>query len=129
MTPEINAVLKKAAEKLRVANILIAASAWDDAASRAYYAAFHAISALHLSRGNAFSSHAQSIGRFNKDFVREGIFPAEFTAIITRLFEDRQSGDYDLAGVITEEEARRDASEARHILDAIDSYLRSRANG
>jgi len=31
----------------------------DDAASRAYYAAFHAMSALHLADGNAFSIHAQ----------------------------------------------------------------------
>jgi len=50
--------------------------------------------------------------------------PAEFTAILTRLFEDSRSGDYDLAVVLTEEEARRDASEARHILEAIDSCLR-----
>jgi uncharacterized protein (UPF0332 family) len=129
VTPEINAVLEKAAEKLRVAEILVAARAWDDAASRAYYAAFHAISALHLSRGNSFSSHAQSIGRFNKEFVRQGVFPSEFTATLTRLFEDRQSGDYDQAGVITEEEARRDAGDARRILDAIVSYLRSQSNG
>ncbi|WPL19392.1 HEPN domain protein [Thiorhodovibrio winogradskyi] len=128
MTPQIDAVLQKAAEKMRVADILVAASAWGDAASRAYYAAFHAISALHLSRGNSFSSHAQSIGQFNKDFVRTGVFPSEFTATLTRLFEDRQSGDYDLAGVITEEEAKRDVGDARRILEAIDRYLGSQSN-
>lgn len=125
MRAEIDAVLQKAAEKLRVAEILVAAGAWEDAASRAYYAAFHAISALHLSRGNAFSSHAQVIGRFNKDFVRAGVFPSTFTATLTRLFEDRQSGDYDLVGVITEEEARNDVNEARRILQEINVYLRS----
>jgi uncharacterized protein (UPF0332 family) len=116
-------LLAKAGEKLRVAELLLGVNAWDDAASRAYYAAFHAVSALHLERGNAFSSHAQAIGRFNKDFVRSEIFPREFTAILTRLFEDRQSGDYDVAGAISEEEARRDVSDARTIVGAVTAYL------
>jgi len=122
---QIDAVLHKAAEKLRVAEMLAANGAWDDAASRAYYAAFHAISALHLSQGNTFSSHAQSIGRFNKDFVRTGIFPIEFTAILTRLFEDRQSGDYDLSGLVSAEEANRNVKDARRMLEAIERYIQS----
>ena len=125
MTVQIDAVLLKAAEKLRVAEMLLANGAWDDAVSRAYYAVFHAISALHLSQGNAFSSHAQSIGRFNKDFVRTGVFSSEFTAILTRLFEDRQSGDYDLAGLVTAEEAKQDVDDARRMLAAIEAYLKS----
>lgn len=51
MTPQIDAVLAKAGEKLSVPEMLLANGAWDDAVSRAYYAAFHAISALHLSKG------------------------------------------------------------------------------
>ncbi|MBK1621010.1 DNA-binding protein [Lamprobacter modestohalophilus] len=125
MTPHIESVLRKAVEKLRVAEMLVANGAWDDAVSRAYYAAFHAISALHLSQGQTFSSHAQSIGRFNKDFVRSGMFSKEFTAILTRLFEDRQSGDYDVSGLVTAEDAQRDVDDARRLLEAIDAYLRT----
>jgi len=125
MTPQIEAVLRKAAEKLRVAEMLVANGAWDDAVSRAYYAAFHAVSALHLSQDQTFSSHAQSIGRFNKDFVRTGIFPKEFTAILTRLFEDRQSGDYDVSGLVTAEDAQRDVEDARRLLEVIGDYLRT----
>ncbi|MBK1707424.1 MULTISPECIES: HEPN domain-containing protein [Halochromatium] len=125
MTPHIESVLRKAVEKLRVAEMLVANGAWDDAVSRAYYAAFHAISALHLSQGQTFSSHAQSIGRFNKDFVRTGMFSKEFTAILTRLFEDRQSGDYDVSGLVTAEDAQRDVDDARRLLEAIDAYLRT----
>ncbi|MEA3640876.1 MAG: HEPN domain-containing protein [Lamprobacter sp.] len=123
MTRQIDAVLAKAAEKLRVAEMLLENGAWDDAVSRAYYAAFHAISALHLSNGQAFSSHAHSIGRFNKDFVKTEIFPKEFTAILTRLFEDRQSGDYDLSGLVTAEDASRDIDDAKRLLKAIIDYL------
>lgn len=105
--------------------MLVANGAWDDAGSRAYYAAFHAISALHPSQGQTFSSHAQSIGRFNKDFVRTGMFSKEFTAILTRLFEDRQSGGYDVSGLVTAEDAQRDVDDARRLLKAIDAYLRT----
>ena len=125
MTPQIEAVLRKAAEKLRVAEMLVANGAWDDAVSRAYYAAFHAVSALHLSQDQTFSSHAQSIGRFNKDVVRTGIFPKECTAILTRLFEDRQSGDYDVSGLVTAEDAQRDEEDAGRLLEVIGDYLRT----
>ena len=67
MTPECDALLSAAEAKLRAADLLLTEELPDDAASRAYYAAFHAVSALHLAQGNAFSSHAQVIGRFNKE--------------------------------------------------------------
>lgn len=46
MTPEGDALLAAAAAKLRAADLLLAEGLPDDAASRAYYAAFHAVSAL-----------------------------------------------------------------------------------
>lgn len=86
MTPECDTLLAAADAKLRAADLLLTEGLPDDAASRAYYAAFHAVSALHLADGNAFSSHAQLIGRFNKDFVRTGRMPTAFAKILTRLF-------------------------------------------
>lgn len=59
MTPECEALLAAADAKLRAADLLLTEGLPDDAASRAYYAAFHAVSALHLADGNAFSCHAQ----------------------------------------------------------------------
>lgn len=123
MKEEINAVLVQADEKLRAARLLLDGQAWGDASSRAYYAAFHAVSALLLSRGETYSSHAQVIGRFNKEFVRAEIFPKEFTAIVTRLFEDRQTGDYDFTVGVTEREAREDVADARRLVEAIRRFL------
>lgn len=116
-------MLARAADKLAVAQLLLDNSAWEDAASRAYYAAFHAVSALLFSRGKSYSSHAQLIGAFNRDFVKTQVFNRDFTAILTRLFEDRQSGDYDVFAAITEQEARRDVDAARRIVDSIQRYL------
>jgi uncharacterized protein (UPF0332 family) len=93
---EIRLTLEAAERKLRAAELLLEAGELGDAASRTYYAVFHAISAVHLSQGETYSSHAQAIGRFNEKYVKTGIFPATFTKIVTRLFEDRQTGDYSI---------------------------------
>jgi hypothetical protein len=128
LTAVIRSILEKAAAKLKAAQVLLGEAAWDDAVSRAYYAAFHAVSALHLSRDNTFSSHAQLIGRFNKDFVKTGLFPQDFTRTLARLFEDRQTGDYDVTGTMAEEEARKDVEDAKEIVTAVTAYLGSAKN-
>ena len=76
-----------------------------------------------LSRGETYSTHAQVLGRFNKEFVHPGIFPKEFTTVLTRLYEDRQSGDYDFVAGVSESEARQDVMDAHRIVDAIHRFL------
>lgn len=125
MKDELKAMLAQAQEKLRAAGLLLDGGAWGDASSRAYYGAFHAVSAVLLSRGETYSSHAQVLGRFNKEFVHPGIFPKEFTTVLTRLYEDRQSGDYDFVAGVSESEARQDVIDAHRIVDAIHRFLSS----
>jgi uncharacterized protein (UPF0332 family) len=123
VTPECDALLAAADAKPRAADLLLTEGLPDDAASRAYYAAFHAVSALHLADGNAFSSHAQLIGRFNKDFVRTGRMPTAFAKVLTRLFQDRQLGDYGAPASVSPEQARQDIDDARQLIAAIRDAL------
>jgi uncharacterized protein (UPF0332 family) len=123
LTPELDRLLAHARAKLEAGRILLAGRAPGDAASRAYYAAFHAVSAALLARGQAYSTHAQVLGAFNRDLVHTGSFPREFTAILTRLFEDRQTGDYDPDATLDLAEAERDVRDAERIVEAIASYL------
>ncbi len=123
MTPECDILLAAADVKLRAADLLLTEGLPDDAASRAYYAAFHAVSALHLADGNAFSSHAQLIGRFNKDFVRTERMPAVFAKILTRLFQDRQLDDYGAPASISPGQAQQDIDDARQLIAAIRDAL------
>jgi len=123
MKIELCQILEKAESKLKTARIDFDNGQYDDAISRAYYAVFHAISAALLSRQLVFSSHSQVVGAFNKEFVKAGIVPKEFTAIIQRLFADRQTGDYDIIDVIDKETAAEGIRNAVTILSAIRSYL------
>jgi uncharacterized protein (UPF0332 family) len=119
----VEELLAHARSKLDAARVLLAAQAFGDAASRAYYGAFHAVSAALLARGHTYSSHAQVLGAFNCIFVHTGEFPREFTTILARLFEDRQTGDYDPTASLEAAEATRDVAEAQRIVDAVAQHL------
>ncbi len=116
-------LLAHARAKLEAARVLLEARASGDAASRAYYGAFHAVSAALLARGQAYSSHAQVLGAFNRHFVHTGEFPREFTTILARLFEDRQTGDYDPTASLDVAEAERDVQDAQRIVEAVAEHL------
>ena len=55
--------------------------------------------------------------------MHTGLLPKEFTALLTRLFENRQSGDYDILPGVTETEARQDIADAQRIVEAIRRFL------
>lgn len=121
----IKNMIKKAESKLNTAIIDFNNEFYDDAVSRAYYAVFHAISAVLFTKGFSYSSHSQVIGGFNKEFVKNGIFESQITKKIQTLFEDRQSGDYDFSLVIDKEDANKNIEYAKEILDSVKKYLKN----
>ena len=76
-----------------------------------------------LTHGRAYSSHAQVLGAFNRDFVHAGTFPREFTATLARPFEDRQTGDYDPTATLDMDEAASDVEDAGRIVEAVAAHL------
>lgn len=68
-------MLETAAQKLRAAQRAFDDNDAADCASRAYYAAYHAISAVLAHAGLVFSTHGQTLGAFNREFVHTGEFP------------------------------------------------------
>lgn len=116
-------MIAKAYDKLETAKIDLDHNKYDDSASRSYYAVFHAISAALESKDLSFSSHSQAIGAFNKEFVKQGIFPKSFTRNIQDLFDYRQSGDYDIRSDVDEIKATRCINLANEIVGTIQSYL------
>ncbi len=120
---EVRSLLTKSRHKLEAAKDLYKDNWFDDAVSRAYYAVFHAMNAVLISRGLSFSSHAQTIGVFNREFVKSGVFPKEYSQIIQDLFEDRQAGDYDVDTIIDEQAARESIDKAEIVISGIEQYL------
>ena len=120
---DIRSMLAKAHDKLETAKLMYENGKYDDTVSRCYYAVFHTLNAALKSKDLSFSSHAQTIGVFNREFVKKGVFPKEFSEIIQSLFEDRQLGDYDYESWIDEQTARESIENAELIITEIERYL------
>lgn len=67
---------------------------YDAAASRACYAAFHAVSALFLPEGRTFRRHTALEAAVHRDLVAAGRWPRELGADFSRLQRLRTTGDY-----------------------------------
>lgn len=125
LNQQTRAMFAKAESKLKTARIDFNGGQYDDVVSRAYYAVYHAISALLFSKGLVFSSHSQTIGAFNKEFIKTGVFSKEVTRVIQNLFDDRQIGDYDFDISFDKQTAEEGINNAEKLLEQIKTHLES----
>ena len=92
---QLKSMMSKARRSLNAARRHLADSDFDFAASRAYYAAFYAMEAALLTRGVTCSTHGGVLASFSERFIKTGSLPTEFGSKATRLFRERQIGDYE----------------------------------
>lgn len=121
MNEEIRDLLQDANRNLQVAADLIERDdELDIAASRAYYAMFHAAEAALLSIGLSFSSHSAVVSAFGREFAKTERLPRELHAHLRQAFELRQTADYGPGNRVTEDAARRAVSHAEQFIAAIE---------
>jgi uncharacterized protein (UPF0332 family) len=87
------------------------------AASRAYYAVFHAASAMLFSVGLEARTHKGLISLLGEHFVRPGRLSPTMGRLVSRMQRDREDADYALGAVFTAEEAARIINDARAFVD------------
>jgi uncharacterized protein (UPF0332 family) len=127
-TPEqrqilIDAHLAQAEKRLAAARSLLATGAWEDAVSRAYYAAFHAVTAALAGRELEAKTHNGARTLFILHFIHGGELPAELGRSLDMLFRARQSSDYDPSPLLGREDAELSVSQADAIVRAIRGHL------
>jgi len=105
-------------EALRVARREEAFSP-DAAASRAYYAAFYAVSALLALEGKTFTRHSGVEAAVHRDLVRRGRWSRDLGAIYTGLLRLREVGDYGGDRHVTSQQAQEARANARRIIEAV----------
>ena len=123
MKPEQIALLRKAAESLRAAELLATNELFDFAASRAYYTMFYVAEAFLLGEGLSFSSHAAVISAFGRDFARTGRVPVEFHRYLISAQNQRNQGDYNIDPAIPEDEANQLIAQAEQFLELAERLL------
>lgn len=120
---QLEAMIRKSFRAIAAARRDIENGDYDFASSRAYYAAFYAMEAILLTKELSFSKHGSVIGAFNQHFIKPGVFPKDFSRLISKLFRERQVGDYEFDVSITREDAEEDIDIAETMTGAIVGYL------
>lgn len=123
LSDQLQLMIGKAFRSIAAARRNIEEGDYDFSSSRSYYAAFYAMEAVLLTKKLSYSKHAGVISAFNQHFVKTDIFPKEFSRSISRLFRERQTGDYDFYLSIDEKDAKEDVRTAEKIVNAIAQYL------
>jgi uncharacterized protein (UPF0332 family) len=124
----IRGQLSRAEEKPQAAKALLAAHFIDDAISRAYYAIFHAASAVLLAEGITVGSHHALVTMFGLYLVKPGKIARRFSRILSRLKDEREGGDYDIFSAFETEDADRAVADAEGFLQEMQRYLRESYN-
>lgn len=91
----------------------------DGSASRSYYAAFYAVSALFAIRGQTFSKHSAVESAVHRDLVRTGHWAKELGAAYSSLLALRATGDYGGLEHVSKTEAEGAIQAVQRILLAV----------
>jgi len=109
---------QRASRALQTARLLVTTDP-DAAASRAYYAAFYAVTALFALRGQTFTKHSALRAAVHRDLVKAGGWSVELGKDYDEVMSLRETGDYGGSGErVTEDNARRAVECAKRILAA-----------
>ena len=91
----------------------------DSAASRAYYAAFHALTALFALRGQTFSKHSAVRVALHRELIKTGQLAVEFGRAYDFLMDMRETGDYGGLIMVSQSDAAMSLAKAEAIIEAV----------
>ena len=120
--------IETAKSDLKSAEVLLNAGEYRGANNRAYYSIYHAISAIHALNGKAYKRHKDSLGNFNKEYIKTGIFPGTLGRRIAEAEEIRHASDYDDFYIATKEEAEEQIMTADELIRLIEIYCKEHLN-
>lgn len=118
MSPELEDWWNRARRSLESSELLLGSDP-DGAASRAYYAAFYAVSGLFSTEGRSFRKHSAVRTAVHHDLVKSGRWSMDLGKTYNDLVDLRVTGDYGVALHVTAEEAAEAVAGARRILEAV----------
>lgn len=94
--------------------------------NRAYYAIYHAITAVLAFEPVAFKSHKITLGYFNKEYVRTEIFPRELGHQISIAQAVRHSSDYDEFYIASRTKTEKQIACADTLIKEVKKYLKKK---
>lgn len=98
--------IQKAKDTLAEAEGIATLGYWNAVANRLYYACFYMTSALLIRNNHVAQTHSGVIHLFGLHFVRTELISKDAGKIYSKLFEIRQTGDYDDLFNLSEEDVK-----------------------
>ena len=95
---------EKSHKMLSDANDMVEQKRWDIAANRYYYACYHMLQGLFISRGMSAKSHDGSLTHSGQDFILSGQVDKKFGRFFARMVQLRHKADYNSIADVTENE-------------------------
>lgn len=120
---EIAANLERAEASIQAAKDLAEGAYYDFVASRAYYAAFYAATAVLLCEELEFSKHSGVIAFIHREFIRTGKLDKRYGKNLNWLFELRSVGDYGAMVHVSRQDAEKAIKVAEEFLRAIEGLI------
>lgn len=91
--------------------------------NRAYYAIYHAITAVLALKRIAFKRHKDTVAYFNKEYIKTEIFPKEMGHRISTAEEIRHDSDYDEFYIASKEETEKQIACAAELIRLVEEYI------
>ena len=118
MTETAIAFFAKSDLALRAARTLLDAGESEGCINRAYYAAYHAASAVLAEVGETLKTHKGTHNRFWVRFVETGYIPREVADVLSYGWRMREKADYDVFSVF-------DITAAANLVDDVEAFVRT----
>ncbi|MEL6355227.1 MAG: HEPN domain-containing protein [Cyanobacteria bacterium J06627_28] len=123
---EIESLIKRAENSLQAAEALHKSGLWDDSASRSYYAAFHAASALLLSENLRYGSHAGVLRAVSLNFVQTDLMAKEYGQNLNLLARLRHIGDYGEVARVTDQQSKQAVTMAKAFIEQAQRLIKNK---
>jgi len=124
-TDSVKAHMNKAHLDIQAAKLLHGNGFFSHSIACSYYAVFHAIEAVLLADEISVSSHRQSLGMFNKNYVHLGTISSFVSQVAYELFEKRNTLEYDPRELMGEEGSQVGIDKATQAVNEIVDYFKS----
>lgn len=114
---------EKSFRMLQEADDMLLQKRWDIAANRYYYACYHMLQALFISRGLSAKSHDGSLTHLGQDFILKGQIDKKFGRFFARMVQLRHKADYNSIAEVTETEVLELAPLSKEFMVQVEAII------
>lgn len=114
---------EKSFRMLQEADDMLLQKRWDIAANRYYYACYHMLQALFISRGLSAKSHDGSLTHLGQDFILKGLIDKKFGRFFARMVQLRHKADYNSIAEVTETEVLELAPLSKEFMVQVEAII------